>query len=689
MKNITLFFCLVFSISVGAQTSNRDFSNEKIRLLKKTSKLQPRFVPLEIGEIQPEGWIRDWSKQAANGITGHLDEYQPVYTHGWKGYGFEAVGANAEDGTGWPIEQCSYWMDGAVKLAYQLGDEALIKKISQRLDIVVDGVLDKGGETFIWWKDKTITDNWFNNWGHGIMGRALISYYQATHNPRVLKAIQKVYSKYTLLSPWTNLNSIDGEMSMMRGATNVDAMSEAYIATGDTAILNRLVEYSQRPLMKKYEGILGSIVGRDKDGFKTLHGVTFYEGVRVPAILSMWTGEFKEREVTQHMLDWAFKYNMLPLGVTSCEENLSGVGAMRSVETCDVPASMWTYTWMTRLTGESKWLDLTESVFLNAGPAPIARDFKTMSYYQQLNRISETLPGPAPIPGDGCNTFTPYGHNVLCCVGSSNWIIPNYVENMWMASMDGGLAFTLYGPCRVLKYVVDKQIYLDCKTDFPFDETVNITFNTPSGLVDMPMYFRVPKWTKGMTVEINGKKQDIEAYDGFMRVNREWKDGDKIKLVLPMEAKVEEGTEIPYPRDGYFTKGPLANPNAINPQVADSIGGAPFQYVKYGPLLYSLPLEDISENEVKPGQDYKYALDINDVNKDIKIQRGKMGHPWTWKPTDAPVTLQVNANKVDWDATWAQPLPKNALTSKGKKKVTLVPYNVTKFRVTLFPKTAK
>jgi uncharacterized protein len=687
MKKIAVFLMCAFALGASAQSPNRDYSNEKIRLLKRDAKLMPRFIPLEIGEIQPEGWIRDWSKLAANGITGHLDEYQPVYTHGWKGYGFEAVGANAEDGTGWPIEQCSYWMDGAVKLAYQLGDEKLIDKISQRLDIIVDGVLDKGGETFIWWKEKSITDNWFNNWGHGIMGRALISYYQATHSPRVLEAIRKVYSKFALLSPWTNLNSIDGEMSLMRGATNVDAMSEAYIATGDTAILNRLVEYSQRPLMKKYEDILYNVEGRDKEGFKTLHGVTFYEGLRVPAILSMWTGDLHEREVSRKFLNWGLEYNLLPLGVTSSEENLSGVGAMRSVETCDVPASMWAYTWMTRLTGESSWLDLTESAFLNAGPAPVARDFKTMSYYQQLNRLSETLPGDAPIPGEGCNKFTPYGHSVLCCVGSCNWIIPNYVENMWMATVDGGLAFTLYGPCRVVKYVGKKRVHLDCATDFPFDDKINITLAAVNGSVDIPLYFRVPDWTEGMTVEVNGKKQDIEAYDGFMRINREWQDGDKITLTMPMKVTVSEGKEIPYPRDGYFTKGPLAHPDAINPQVADSIGGAPFQYVKYGPLLYSLPLEDISENEVKPGQDYSYALAIKDVKKDVKIKRGKMGHPWRWNISDAPVTLQVSANKVDWNATWATPLPKSPLAPEGKTKITLVPYNVTKFRVTLFPTT--
>lgn len=682
MKHL-LFFLALLPLSCFAQVDKSDYSTAKFKTLQKSAKIQPRYVPLEVGEVQPEGWIRDWGRLAADGITGHIDEYQGVYTHGWKGYGFEAVGANPEDGTGWPIEQCSYWLDGAVKLAYQLGDEALIKKISERLDIVVDGVLDKGGETFIWWKDKDICNDWFNNWGHGIMGRALISYYQATHKPRVLQALRKVYSNFNLLSPWTNLNSIDGEMCMMRGATNVDAMSEAYIATGDTAILNRLTEYSERPLMKKYEEILGTVSGREREHYRTIHGVTLYEGARVPAILSMWTGNEEERRASDNVLKWAFEYNMLPLGLTSAEEYISGVGTMRSVETCIVPASMWTYTWLTRLSGQTKWMDLTERVFLNAGPAPVARDFKTMCYYQQLNRYSESLPTDAPIPGDGDNKFTPYGHNVLCCVGSSNWIIPNYVENMWMATNDGGLAYMLYGPCRVVKYLGKKKVVLNCTTDFPFDNTINISFSTPDGSVDMPLYFRVPEWTDGMVIKVNGKQQELSEYEGVVRVNRDWNDGDKIQIILPMQVKVEEGREVPYPRDGYFTD---KQDEKRNKQVDDSICGAPYQYVQYGPLLYSLPLEDISENEVKPGQKYSYALNIQNIKKDVKIKRGKMAHPWRWNITDAPVTLQVNALDVDWTPTMSEPLPKQAPAVRSKTTLTLVPYNVTKFRVTLFPK---
>jgi hypothetical protein len=55
-----------------------------------------------------------------------------------------APGAQA-DGTGWPLEQSAYWLDGLVRLGYALHDDYLINKARSRLDLVVDGVLKGGG----------------------------------------------------------------------------------------------------------------------------------------------------------------------------------------------------------------------------------------------------------------------------------------------------------------------------------------------------------------------------------------------------------------------------------------------------------------------------------------------------------------------------------------------------------------
>lgn len=79
---------------------------------------RPAFVPLALGEIRPTGWLHDQLLIQADGLNGHLDEFWPdVARSRW-------IGGDAE---GW--ERGPYWLDGAVPLAFLLGDERLQAKV--------------------------------------------------------------------------------------------------------------------------------------------------------------------------------------------------------------------------------------------------------------------------------------------------------------------------------------------------------------------------------------------------------------------------------------------------------------------------------------------------------------------------------------------------------------------------------
>ena len=680
---VTLVLALGLSAS-HLQAQHTDYTAKKIAVYKANAKNQVHFVPLEIGEIRPTGWLLDWAKDAAAGITGHLDEYEPVYGNGWKGFGFKARGADERDGTGWPIEQCSYWLDGGVKLGYILNDKRLIQKTSERLDLVVNGVL-KGAPTFIYWKPDTIVNDGFNNWGHGIMGRALVSYYQATHNPKILQALEKVYTRYHMLEPSDrDMRSLD--TALVRGATNVDAMTETFLATGNRTIIDSIIAYSNRSNVERLNRKLHSLKDRHEKGFESLHGVTFYETSRVPAIMSIWTGKQREMATTKNFISWGLRDNEMPYGLTSAQEWLSGAGSMHHIETCVVPASMWTYTWLMRITGQKGWGDRIENVFFNAGAGSIARDFKTMSYYQTPNRFSENLPEDPSIPGPGDQKFTPFGYEVLCCVGSCNWTIPNYVSNMWQATMDGGLAFALYGPCTLTKRMHGTDLKIVCNTDYPYGEKLNLTFNT-SRRISMPLYFRLPSWCAKPAIKVNGKSVSINAIEGFARIDRTWSNGDKIELHLPMHVAVTQSRETPYPRTPYFNGGF----GKATPAYKDSIAGQPYEYVNYGPLLFALPLYDADENHVIAGQKFNYALDIHPqrLASEVLVQRSPMPHRWRWNIDEAPIKLQVRAREIDWRPSITTPLPPRPVTGGAERSITLVPYCCAKFHVTMFPVTER
>jgi hypothetical protein len=641
-------------------------------------KVKPAFLSLAPGAVVPQGWLKDWAAAAANGITGHLDEYAPTFGEAWKGYWFNAV-AMFRHGDGAPLEQCSYWLDGAVRLGYILNDRALIAKVSERLDMVVSGVLN-GGESFIYWRPKSVldasvgchpNDALFDNWAHSHMGRALVAYSQASGDPRVLKALVKVYSHYSF-------PKFSGQFFTVGGGVNADAMLDTYLMSGDERVLGSALAPAGRADYREVRSRWAQ--GQLEPG----HDVVYYEHIRVPALLYPWTGEKEDLAATENALKWGEQRYLLPMGLVSGEECHAGIGATRNVETCNVAASMWTFLALLRMSGRGEYADRIEKVFFNAAPAPVARDFKTLCYYQSANRYSSSLPhDPPAAPGPGCYWYTELGYPwVLCCVGDFNRVIPNYIMHMWMGTADYGLAATLYGPSLVRTLVSgDVKVMVEARTSYPFEETITLLIN-PEREVAFPLYLRIPGWCRAPEIEVNGKRTGTEgASSGFVKLAREWKANDRVMLNFPMAARVEQGRETPYPQIPYF-----ATPGNRRITRLTDIHN-PYACVQYGPLLFSLPIADESPNQEAAGARYQFALDVSPAKAgEISVVRHAMPNQWTW-PLDAPLELAVKAREFDWQPTELQPLPKQPVKGGHRTLVLLAPYGCTKFRVTMFPVT--
>lgn len=671
IKTLLTGFCLLFFFSCAEKKT--DFSHFLLRQKKEviTSsnevEIPPAFLALPPGAVKPGGWIKDWSETALSGITGHLDEWSPTFGEAWKGKGFKARGANEEDGTGWPLEQSSYWLDGAVRLAYIMNDTSLIRKVSDRLDLVVNGVLN-GGETFIYWKPGSFLEkDGFNNWAHSHMGRALVAYYQATGKQRILDALVKVYSNYQVP---VFRNSFAG----VSGTVNIDPMLDTYVMSANKKVLDQVLKVANDSL---FINVANSWI---KGNINNGHGVITYENIRVPAQLYPWTGNKQFLQATLSCFDWLDQNHMLPCGVASSEEHNAGIGSTRNIETCNVASSAWSYQKMYEISGNGNWGDRIEQVFFNAGPVPVARDFKTMSYYQSLNKIQDIIPADNPNnPGSGESSyvFKPLGHEVLCCVGNLNRVIPNYIMHMWMATLDNGIAATLYGSSEVhITVGKNTPVKITSETNYPFDENIKLII-VPERKVTFPLYLRIPGWCKNPFVSVNQKKMNVQINEnGFMIINQEWKKGDKIDIKFPMNVKIISGNETPYPQTNYFK-------NNRDIAVLTDINN-PYESIFYGPLLFALPIKNIDANTQLPNQKWNFALNVDKRNKDIEIIRDNMPTQWRWQ-LDSPINLRVPGKIFDWTPTELQPLPKENISGGKDTLINLIPYGCTKFRISMFP----
>ncbi len=81
----------------------------------------------------------------------------------------------------------------------------------------------------------------------------------------------------------------------------------------------------------------------------------------------------------------------------------------------------------------------------------------------------------------------------------------------------------------------EKKVTVVQETRFPEEEGTTLTIRTAAP-VRMPVHIRVPYWaTRGVTVSINGKKEDVKAPpSSYLALDRTWNDGDKIHVSMPM-----------------------------------------------------------------------------------------------------------------------------------------------------------
>ncbi len=630
----------------------------------------PALLPLPPGAVEPAGWLRDWAVAAGKGITGHLDEYHAVFHDAWKGTPVAAPAA-AADGTGWPLEQCAYWLNGLVELGFVLHDDALVQKATRRLTLVVDGV-NRGGTSLIYWKKER--PQGFNLWAQSQMGRALVAWYAATGQQRILDALVRAYADCPVpMGPLHMDGSAEG------GLCNLDAMVETYSFSGDRRIAERIRAAAGQAEIAATERdwIAGHVVPN--------HAVGVNEAMRLPVLMYLATGQSQHRDASLAAFRWLDRNHLLPSGVNSGQEFPTGIGAFRFTETCNVEAHLWSSLWMYRILGDRAWGDRIERLFFNAAPAPIARDFQTMSYYQSPNRIlAESLPS-FPSGGEWLR-YTRLGFpQVLCCVASVNRVIPHYVIHMWMATEDGGLAAALYGPCTVSALVGPRvPVKLTCSTAYPFEETIRVTVD-PERAASFPLYFRIPAWCAQPRIAINGAAAG-EAPDakGFVRIERPWAKGDRVVLTFPMSVHVARGMETEYPAAVRSRIGPMIHAEWFQKR------RFPYASVSYGPLLFALAIPDKDPGTPLPAARWRYALDNAPQRDgaDIEVERGAMPAHWDW-PLRAPLALQVPARTVDWNPTEVQALPAVPIEGGRAETIRLIPYGCTKFRISMFPVTPR
>ncbi|MCP9610913.1 glycoside hydrolase family 127 protein [Coprobacter sp. LH1063] len=656
-----------------AANSGKDqpiYQNNRYPLLTKP------YMELPLGAITPTGWLEEQLVRMRDGLTGNLDEIYPQVMgprNGWLG----------GDGDVW--ERGPYWIDGLLPLAYILKDKEMIAKVQPWIEWTLASQKENGyfgPDTDRSYEPGLQRDNSKDWWPKMVMLKVMQQYYMATQDKRVIDFLTN-YFKYQLeelpqnpLGRWTF-------WAEQRGGDNLLIVYWLYNITGDKFLLD-LGELIHKQTFNWTDIFL------NQDHLyrqNSLHCVNLAQGFKEPVIYWQYSKDPNHIDAVKKAVRTIRHTIGFPTGLWGGDELLQFGNPTQGSELCTAVEMMYSLEEMLKVTGDVQWADHLERVTYNALPTQVSDDFKGRQYYQQVNQVTVT---PAfrnfTTPHDDTDILFGTLTGYPCCTSNLHQGWPKFVQNLWYATDDNGIAAMVYAPCKVTAKVAGNiMVNITETTNYPFDEKINLKLSfadKKTKSAAFPVHFRIPEWCKKPIVRLNGQEVSPELFaKNTMRINREWKNGDNISIEFPAEVKAS-----------YWY-----NNAAV---------------IERGPLIYALKMDekwekkDLPENrkgqygdwyyEVTSNSPWNYALlshnlQKENIAKEFIVEKKETISNYPWTATEAPIVIKTKGKEVPrWKLYNGMVGPINYLTQHNNdggeiRDIQLIPYGCTTLRITEFP----
>jgi len=629
------------------------------------------YVHLPLGAVKPRGWLRRQLEIQADGLTGFCYSEFKAPCH--------------------PNHKACY--EGAVLALAHLLERPRLKRLARGY---VEGMLGAKHHTF------------HENTQYAL--KALMEYHEASGDARVVELLSKCLK-----------GAAGGKPE--RWGTDVrwgEALAPAYWLynhTGDEEIL-RIVERD-----------LKARIDKDTQAFLSLpatipstHGVDLAMKIKYPGLYYQQRPEDAYKKAVFEGIARLDKHYGQAAGRFTGHEHVGeldkGLEPTNGTELCAVIEYMYSMEKLFEIFGEVALADRLEVLAYNALPGAMTPDMWAHQYDQQANQVLVNRAKRIFDNGPEANLYG-LSPNFSCCLTVMHQAWPRFVQSMWMATHDRGLVCAAYGPCEVSAKVGDgRTVKITEETEYPFRGKITLAVSTPAA-VRFPLYLRIPKWSEGATVDVNGAKR-AERAGTMARVTRLWKQGDRVVIDLPMRVRCETR----FNRSAAILRGPLyfslrigqeyrsirshaangypvydweihpltpwnyglvadrANPDRHVRVVTNKAGDFPFAG-KGEPLFARI---DEKEHREIPAEEVHAAefADENGAKKKVTFRRIEY-------TDDEPVVLKMRARLLpQWKmnrrgVSAANPPVSPARSDRPIVQLDLVPYGCARLRITEFP----
>ena len=651
-------------------TPNRESTNANYTNFRAPLQQAP-LLKLPVGKVQPKGWLRKYLELQRDGLNGQLGTVSA-----WLDKNNNQWLSNQGD-HGW--EEVPYWIRGYCSLAYILDDEAMKAETKTWIQAVLNNQASNG---------RLGPDGYDGNspdiWAKMPMLWALQTYYEATNTQRVLTAMNR-YFKWEMSIPDDKF--LKGLWQEKRGGDNLWSVLWLYNRNGDKTIL---------PLIDKLHNATSDWTM--KGDLPNYHGVNVAQGFREPATYYIYTGDKEMLQATYNAHnEMRRRYGQMPGGMYAADENARAgyYDPRNGAETCALVEQMASDEILMGITGDVFWADHCENVAFNSFPAALTPDMRALRYITSANMAISDEKNHAPSIDNslrGMLSMSPFSSR--CCQHNHGMGWPYFTEHLVMATADNGLATMLYAANETTAMVADGvSLRMEEVTHYPFDETITLILH-PECDVEFPLYLRIPAWAKGSEVSINNEMQQVEgdAAGRYVRISRQWKEGDTVSLRLPMTLR-----------------------STVWQQNKSSVS------VDYGPLTLSLKIDEEFEAHdsrdpefvqddshwqegvdaslwpcyvLRAKSDWNFGLVVDEQNLPVNFKVIRKVYP----ENDQPFTLDnvpleftaVGRQIPSWgfDATGMTDLlpTKFAPRAAETTPITLVPMGAARLRISAFPR---
>jgi DUF1680 family protein len=214
--------------------------------------------------------------------------------------------------------------------------------------------------------------------------------------------------------------------------------------------------------------------------------------------------------------------------------------------------------YLLRVTRDSRYGDSMERVMYNTvlGAKPLQPDGRTF-YYSDYNF-------------KGRKIYKEDQH-WACCSGTLPQVAADYRINTYFRDAQG-VWVNLYLNSALRWKQEGAGVVLTQESEYPFESVVKFKVKTTAAR-DFTLNFRIPAWTKGASISVNGRRAQMEIVPGtFAAMRRQWKNGDVIELDLPATTRLEP-IDPEHPQTVALVFGPLVLFAITDSQPAVTRGG--------------------------------------------------------------------------------------------------------------------